>query len=342
MVSARKLSAAVGAFRLGPLDLDLPKGAFGALLGPSGAGKTTLLRTLAGLVPSSGELTLGGSRCESWPPERRRLGWVPQGGGLFPHLSARGNIELVRAPGAPPADALLERVGALPLADRSPLTLSGGETLRVALARALGRLPEVLLLDEPLAAIDRAGRDPLLRLLAGLAKDGATLLQVTHDADQALALATWLGVIEAGQLIAVGPADRVLDSILPPSARTALGGDNIVAGSFGAVTDGLSTFRSAHLALTVPGDLNGAGYAIFPAASVGLASHTEAGTSVRNQVKSRIRSLELVGPTVEVRLECGVLAAVTREAVQELRLEAGAAVILEIKATAVRTLLRLY
>jgi len=342
VVRAQRLSSRVGSFRLGPLDLEVPSGAFGTLLGASGAGKTTLLRTLAGLVAMEGALTLGHSRCEASPPERRSLGWVPQGGGLFPHLSVRRNVELVRVPGAPSSDLLLDQVGALPLAERSPASLSGGEALRVALARALGRLPEVLLLDEPLAAIDRAGREPLLRLLVELARGGATLLQVTHDADQALAVASWLGVIDAGQLIAAGPVNSLFESPLPAAARRALGGDNVLAGRFEPFTEGLSTFRTSRLTLVVPGDLEGDGYAIFPAAAVGLANHSEAGTSVRNQVTSQIRSLEMVGPTAEVHLECGVVAAVTRDAVRELGLVAAARVVLEIKATAIRPLLRLY
>jgi putrescine transport system ATP-binding protein len=339
---ASRLSSGAGSFRLGPLDLDLPAGAFGALLGPSGAGKTTLMRSLAGLIPAEGELTLGLSRREAWPPERRPIGWVPQGGGLFPHLSARSNVELVRLAVAPATDLLLERVGARHLADRSPLTLSGGEVLRVALARALARQPEVLLLDEPLAAIDRASREPLLRLLAELARGGTTLLEVTHDADQALATATWLGVLETGQLVAAGPTDRLFDEALPAVARRALGGDNVLFGRFGPHGEGLSTFRSRRLALSVPGDLEGEGYAIFPATAVGLAAHGEARTSVRNQTASRIHSLDLVGPTVEVRLECGVLASVTREAVHELGMEPGTNVTLEIKATAIRPVLRCY
>jgi molybdopterin-binding protein len=342
VVRALGFSARAGPFRLGPLDLDVPAGAFGALLGPSGAGKTTLLRALAGLVPTRGELTLGRSRCESLPPERRPIGWVPQGGGLFPHLSARRNVELARVPTAPAASALLERVGAGQLAERSPLTLSGGEILRVALARALGRLPEVLLLDEPLAAIDRASREPLLQLLAALAREGTTLLHVTHDADQALTAASWLGIIEAGSLIAAGPTNRLFEATLPAAVRRALGGDNVLAGRFEPLAEGLSTFQGTNVALSVPGELHGEGYAIFPAASVGLASHTEVATSVRNQVSSRIGALEPVGPLVEIQLECGVLATVTREAVKDLGLGAGTSVVLEIKATAIRPLLRLY
>ena len=143
-------------------------------------------------------------------------------------------------------------------------------------------------------------------------------------------------------MITAGPTDHLFESILPAAARGILGGDNVLAGRFEPVASGLSSFRGASLALAVPGDLEGSGYAIFPASAVGLSRATEPGTSVRNQLTSRIRSLEPVGPRVEVQLECGVLAAVTREAVRELGFEAGAPVVLEIKATAIRPLLRLY
>ncbi|MHB8417508.1 MAG: ABC transporter ATP-binding protein [Myxococcales bacterium] len=342
MVKASALAASRGSFRLGPLDLEIPAGTHGTLLGRSGAGKSTLLRALAGLVPASGEIVLGGVPCAALPPERRPIGWVPQGGGLFPHLRARDNVALVRAPQAPPVDALLERTGASPLADRWPSSLSGGETLRVALARALGRRPTVLLLDEPLAAIDRPGRQPLLGLLAGLARGGTALLHVTHDAEQALSVAGWLGVLDEGRLVAAGAPAALLSAPLPPAARAALGFENLRAGIFEPDEGGLSIFRSGRLELRVAGKLAGEGYASFPSSAVIVSSEARSGTSIRNQLSARVAEIHEEEATAELLLDDGLRATLTLAALRALALRPGAAVVAEVKATAVRPILRLH
>ncbi len=342
MVKAVALSASAGGFRLGPLDLDVAAGTHAALLGRSGAGKSTLLRALAGLLPASGELTLGDRPAAALPPERRPIGWVPQGGGLFPHLTARGNVDLVRAPGAPAAEALLERVGALPLAGRWPGTLSGGETLRVALARALGRRPAVLLLDEPLAAIDRAGRMPLLQLLAGLRREGTTLLHVTHDAEQALSIAGWLGVLDEGRLVAAGTPASLLAAPLPAAAARALGTENLVAGTFEPSAEGLSIFRSPRLELSIAGELAGEGYVSCAASAVIVARRRQGESSVRNQVEARVEAIDAQDAAVRVQLDNGLQAALTVAAVHALGLRPGAEVVAEIKATALRPILRVH
>jgi molybdate transport system ATP-binding protein len=191
------------------LDVSLAVGATVALVGPSGAGKSTVLNAIAGLVRPSG----GSIRCgeETWfdqhvclPPERRRVGLVFQDYALFPHLSVRKNVEYARRHAA---DEYLERFGIAHLADARPGSLSGGERQRVALARALARDPAILLLDEPLAALDAhtrvAVRTELQQLLAGL--EIPTLL-VTHDFEDAAALASEIGVIVDGTIRQTGTA----------------------------------------------------------------------------------------------------------------------------------------
>jgi molybdate transport system ATP-binding protein len=195
------------------LEVSLAVGSTVALVGPSGAGKSTVLNAIAGLVRPSG----GSIRCgeETWfekslfvPPERRSVGLVFQDYALFPHLSVRRNVEYARRHAA---DEYLERFGIRHLADARPNSLSGGERQRVALARALARDPAILLLDEPLAALDAHTRvevrTELQQLLAGL--EIPTLL-VTHDFEDAAALATEVGVIVEGRLRQTGtPADLV-------------------------------------------------------------------------------------------------------------------------------------
>jgi molybdate transport system ATP-binding protein len=197
------------------LDVSLSVAGTVALVGPSGAGKSTVLNAIAGLVRPSG----GSIRCgeETWfdaergvflLPERRSVGLVFQDYALFPHLTVRGNVEYARRRGA---DEYLERFGIAHLADARPDSLSGGERQRVALARALARDPAILLLDEPLAALDAhtrvAVRTELQQLLAGL--EIPTLL-VTHDFEDASALAQSIGVIVDGELRQIGSAAHLV------------------------------------------------------------------------------------------------------------------------------------
>ncbi|HEX6885164.1 MAG TPA: ATP-binding cassette domain-containing protein [Planctomycetota bacterium] len=201
---------------LGPLDLALPEGSWTVIVGPSGCGKTTLLRLVAGLErPSAGTLRLAGRPASAdgrllLPPEQRSIGFVFQGAGagLWPHLSARATLEFVlacRGVARPErrtrAAELLERVGLAGLAERRPGELSGGEAQRLALARALAVEPRLLLLDEPLGALDLPLRATLAETLAGIhARLAPTILYVTHDPREVAGHATRTLALRAGRL----------------------------------------------------------------------------------------------------------------------------------------------
>jgi molybdate transport system ATP-binding protein len=189
------------------------------LAGPSGAGKSTVLRAVAGLRrPDRGRIACGE---RVWfdaaggidvPPEQRRVGWLPQEHGLFPHLDVRRNVAFA-APGKARGDELLERLGIAALAGARPATLSGGERQRVALARALAREPDVLLLDEPLAALDARTRldvrGELHDLLAGLR---LPTLIVTHDFADAAVLADRIAILDRGRLRQEGTPAELLEA----------------------------------------------------------------------------------------------------------------------------------
>ena len=193
---------------LAGLDLDVPAGSLTAILGPSGSGKTTLLRLLAGFdQPDRGTIRIGESVLDAdgvhIHPEHRRIGYVPQEGGLFPHLTAEANVTfgLPRAARRRGAADLLEMVGLTDLGRRYPHQLSGGQQQRVALARALAVKPEMVLLDEPFASLDANLRASVRDEVASILREsGTTTLLVTHDQDEALSLADLVAVLRDGKI----------------------------------------------------------------------------------------------------------------------------------------------
>ena len=216
--------------------LDVPGGSLTVLLGESGSGKTTLLRTVNRLVePTAGRVLLDGTDVTTRDPDtlRRGIGYVIQSVGLFPHRDVAANVATVprllrwdAARIAARTDALLDLVGLDPGAfrHRLPGTLSGGQAQRVGLARALAADPPVLLMDEPFSALDPATRRALGAELRRVhAATGKTILLVTHDVEEALALADRLAVMDRGRLVAAGPPPKVLGRDAPPPVRALFG-----------------------------------------------------------------------------------------------------------------------
>ena len=244
LLQIRGLTKSYGATRvLGGVDLDVPRGSIVALLGRSGSGKTTLLQLIAGLQEAdSGTLTIDGKDMRRVAAFDRPVNMMFQSYALFPHLSVADNISYgLRARGAPGAerrrlvDWALDLVRLEGLAARRPDQLSGGQRQRVALARCLVMKPAVLLLDEPLAALDRGLRGEVQRELIGIQrKVGTTFIIVTHDQEEAMALADAIAVMERGQIVQFGTPREVYEK--PQSAFVAgfLGTINILAGRLAA------------------------------------------------------------------------------------------------------------
>lgn len=196
------------------LDLKIGEGEFFSLLGPSGCGKTTTLRLIAGFDrPTSGEVWLRGQRIDALAPYERNVSTVFQNYALFPHLTARENIEFglrYRPNGSAPVDSVMEMLGIASKANNKPAQLSGGEKQRVALARSLVVAPGVLLLDEPLSALDPNLRKQVRAELKALQRRvGITFVFITHDQEEALTLSDRLAVLNAGRMEQCGPPDEV-------------------------------------------------------------------------------------------------------------------------------------
>lgn len=220
------------------IDLEIPNGAYVTLLGPSGSGKTTLLRIVAGFsVADAGTIKISGTDVTRRPARERELGMVFQNYALFPHLTARENIEyplrvrkLAKKERRELADQYLERVQLTGCANNYPGTLSGGQQQRVALARGLVCRPKVLLLDEPLSALDKHLRSDMREFLRQLQRDvGITFIHVTHDQSEALALSTMVVIMKDGQLEQVGRPEELYLNPKTSFVAGFIGDSNLVA-----------------------------------------------------------------------------------------------------------------
>ncbi|XVV04685.1 ABC transporter ATP-binding protein [Actinosynnema sp. CA-248983] len=232
MLGLRGVTVSYGSLvAVSDVDLAVGDGEVVALLGPSGCGKSTLLRAVAGLVPASGSVTWDGADLAGVPVHRRGFGLVFQDGQLFPHRDVAGNVAfglrmhgVDREARGKRVDELLELVGLAGYQRRRVTELSGGEQQRVALARALAPRPRLVLLDEPLSALDRALREQLAVDLARLLREaGATALVVTHDHDEAFTLADRVAVMRAGRIVQVGPPAEVWRSPVDVATARFLG-----------------------------------------------------------------------------------------------------------------------
>ena len=222
---------------LNDVTLNIARGEFFCLLGPSGCGKTTLLRIIAGLdFPDGGNLQLNGRDALAIPAHERSVNTVFQSYALFPHLNVRDNVSfglrMKKVPGAEMQDRV-QRIMALTsipeLADRKPSQLSGGQKQRVALARALVNEPQVLLLDEPLGALDLKLRKELQQELRALQRrTGVTFIHVTHDQDEALSMSDRIAVMNEGNIIQLGTPAEVYEKPRTRFVAQFLGGCNLL------------------------------------------------------------------------------------------------------------------
>jgi molybdate transport system ATP-binding protein len=327
-----------GSFRL-DVALTAAPGDVVALLGPNGAGKTTALRALAGLTPlTSGHLRLDGTRLDATPPESRPVGVVFQDYLLFPHLTALDNVAFgPRCRGAGKAEARaraaewLDRMGLADHAGAKPRRLSGGQAQRVAVARALVTRPQLLLLDEPLAALDARTRlEVRAQLRRHLAEFEAVAVLVTHDPLDAMVLADRLVVVEHGHVVQEGTPSHIARH--PRTDYIArLVGLNLYRGR----AEGHTVRLDAGPAITTTEELSGPAFVAFPPGAVTLYRERPTGSSARNLWRCEVAGLETHGDQIRADLtgELPLTADLTTVAAAELDLRPGAPVWATVKAT---------
>jgi ABC-type sulfate/molybdate transport systems ATPase subunit/ABC-type sulfate transport system permease component len=279
--------------RLGDFELRLEHEASSphlAILGPSGSGKSLTLRCLAGLRgPQAGEVALGGRSLRALPPERRHVGWMPQDAALIPGLSVWRQVNFGAGTDPRRAAHWLDRLGIAELHDRLPRELSGGQRQRVALARALARDPDLLLLDEPLSALDRPVREELRRELRALQREaGVASVIVTHDPEEAALLAEEVIVLDEGRALQAGRREQVFSRPASPGVARLLAIENLRAGE-----------------MIAPGRLRSVGSELA-VASNGLRPGTRVSWCVRSEhVQLLPREGARVGATILDVLELG-------------------------------------
>jgi len=292
---------------LDAVSIDIRENEFFALLGPSGCGKTTLLRILAGFeTPSAGRILLDGNDIARVPPNRRPVNLMFQSYALFPHMSVRANIayglEMERLPSAEirkRVDAMLETTQLAGLADRKPDQLSGGQKQRVALARALVKRPRLLLLDEPLGALDKKLRGAMQLELKRLQHEvGITFVVVTHDQEEALVMADRVAVLRNGRLLQCDTPHAIYERPADRFVADFIGVMNFLPGR--ASGSGLDLAEGARILGTVPANLAAGATAVAAVRPERVALFPTQPTE--NRVRGTVEALAYHGLDLQVHI----------------------------------------
>jgi molybdate transport system ATP-binding protein len=347
------LQFTAGAFRL-EIAEDLELTPITALFGPSGSGKTTLLRIIAGLERSAdGRLRLG---ADTWqddaagvflPAHARRVGYVFQDGRLFPHLNVRRNLLFSPRRGLPSSaisfDGVIAALDLGGLLERSPRSLSGGEQQRVAMGRALLTDPQLMLMDEPLSAMDAPRKAEIIPYIERLANEfRVPTLYVTHSIEEVSRLASSMILLADGRLAAFGTVSDVLERVdlWPVTGRDTAG--TLVTARIESTENGMTNLDVGGQRLRIPAIAGNPGQTVrfrTLAREIAIATRNPSGLSIRNSLRAEIVNIEFVESVfAEILLQIGdqrLLAEITREAADDLELVRGQTVFALIKSVAI-------
>jgi molybdate transport system ATP-binding protein len=327
------------------------------LFGPSGCGKTTTLRCLAGLErPEKGRITFGqalwfdAGQGVFLTPQQRDIGYLFQEYALFPHLTVARNIAyglrgISRDERRRRVGDMLDRFRLAGLANRYPQQASGGEQQRIALARVLARRPRLLLLDEPLSALDQPTREQLRPELRGmLVQFGIPVVLVTHDRIEAMALADHLLVLDHGRVLQQGSVEEVFSRPADADAARIVGVDNVLPGRVAETVEGIARVAvgQTHLFAVAPVSAAEEVFVCIRPEDIVLQKGTADQASARNRLPGKIGSVTPEGPLMRVALDCGfpLISLVTRMACAELELREGESVAAIVKAASIHLIAR--
>jgi len=342
MLKLDKISVTAGSFRLNNISFRVEKGEYFVVLGPSGVGKSLLLETVAGLrQPDSGSIHLRGIDITRQRIQKRNISIVYQDADLFPHLSVHENIAYpLRSRKERAIEDKVRRaadlVGIVDKLHRKPDTLSGGEYQRVSLARSIAADSDIILLDEPLSSIDSKARGELRALLRSINRNGITVIHVTHDYEEAISVASKIGIMEHGELVHVDAPREIFRHPKSEFVAHFIGVKNFFKGVLRSVpgsdlkvftTNGLSIFCLTDVA-------DGEAFLMIGPEEISV-SNSQLSTSSRNHFKGVIKDIAQARLGIEASIDagCEFVVTVTSEARKSLGLEIGNEVWISFKAS---------
>jgi molybdate/tungstate transport system ATP-binding protein len=349
MITLEDVSHEWGDFSLKNVSFSVNKGEYFVILGPTAAGKTLILETIAGFyIPRRGNIILNGKDSTRVIPEKRNIGFVYQDYSMFPHMTVKENIafglkmrKLSKREVETKVKSIMNSMQISYLKDRAPSSLSGGEQQRVALARALVIDPDILLLDEPLSALDPRTRESLREELSRIHKlRGTTTIHVTHNQGEALALADRIGVIMDGEVTQVDTPYKVFNEPVSEEMAIFVGVENVIKGKIISSEDGVAIVEAGNYQIRALSNLTEGEVNVFIRPENIVLSKAKLESSARNSVDGEITKITRFGATFRIYLDSGLSALVTKQAIEELGLNVGESVYASFKATAVHLIRR--